>query len=198
MNAAPAATHRVWLVWSNEHTAWWRANSAGYTTDIREAGRYTHAEALSHSRSGRLHPDGKPEEVPVLAPEGVDAEVAAIPDDCFGALEAEIVRLRDRYEKPGQRCNGGHVNNLPVALWDCPMHTEEMRSLLLDFERQWEALIAFNCECADRASRERGDDPEHGDNPNCPEHESCDCLTCRSREFWQAYKRKVERQRECV
>lgn len=33
------------LVWSNEHQQWWRANKTGYTRYIEEAGRYTEDEA---------------------------------------------------------------------------------------------------------------------------------------------------------
>ena len=33
------------LIWSEEHQAWWRANSCGYTTSIRQAGRYPEEEA---------------------------------------------------------------------------------------------------------------------------------------------------------
>lgn len=29
-----------WLIWSNEHNGWWRANEAGYTKLRSEAGRY--------------------------------------------------------------------------------------------------------------------------------------------------------------
>lgn len=36
-----------YLVWSNEHKAWWRAGHAGYTYHLSQAGRYTRAEALS-------------------------------------------------------------------------------------------------------------------------------------------------------
>jgi hypothetical protein len=33
------------LVWSNQHGMWWRADHRGYTQHIEEAGRYTRAEA---------------------------------------------------------------------------------------------------------------------------------------------------------
>jgi hypothetical protein len=36
----------VYLIWSVEHDAWWRPGRQGYTHDIREAGRYTHREAM--------------------------------------------------------------------------------------------------------------------------------------------------------
>lgn len=35
-----------WLIWSNEHNAWWRAGGHGYTPDRDEAGRFSHDEAL--------------------------------------------------------------------------------------------------------------------------------------------------------
>ena len=35
-----------YLIWSNEHQAWWRAGGTGYTKHLREAGRYTQADAL--------------------------------------------------------------------------------------------------------------------------------------------------------
>lgn len=35
-----------WLVWSNEHRAWWGPNHAHYYWDITEAGRYTLEEAM--------------------------------------------------------------------------------------------------------------------------------------------------------
>lgn len=44
----------------------------------------------------------------------------------------EVKRLQDKYEKPGQKCGNGHVNNLPIKLWDCPACTEKLRK-----ERKW-------------------------------------------------------------
>lgn len=42
-----------YLVWSNEHGAWWRPNSHGYTTYAKAAGVYSFAEALSISWQAR-------------------------------------------------------------------------------------------------------------------------------------------------
>lgn len=34
-----------WLIWSHEHSAWWRPNRLGYTGDVAQAGRYTKEDA---------------------------------------------------------------------------------------------------------------------------------------------------------
>jgi hypothetical protein len=34
-----------YLVWSNEHQAWWRGGHRGYTSSIEEAGRYERSDA---------------------------------------------------------------------------------------------------------------------------------------------------------
>ena len=44
----------------------------------------------------------------------------------------EIKRLKNKYEEPGQKCNSGHKNVLPVSLWDCPICTEQLRK-----EKEW-------------------------------------------------------------
>lgn len=36
----------LYLIWSNQHRAWWRHKSAGYTTKVSSAGRYSHEEAI--------------------------------------------------------------------------------------------------------------------------------------------------------
>ena len=49
------------VVWSNEHSAWWRANSCGYVTEILGAGLYTLEEA--EAICAKPHDDGRADEV---------------------------------------------------------------------------------------------------------------------------------------
>lgn len=45
----------MYLIWSNEHQAWWRPNSRGYTLYVDRAGRYSWEDAFkiaSHARDG--------------------------------------------------------------------------------------------------------------------------------------------------
>lgn len=57
-----------YLIWSNEHRAWWRAGRMGYTRRLKEAGVYSRDEALKICRdaipgtAGRL---GMLPEIPV-------------------------------------------------------------------------------------------------------------------------------------
>lgn len=39
-------TERVWLIWSHEHKAWWRADGWGYVRRSNRAGRFTYDEAF--------------------------------------------------------------------------------------------------------------------------------------------------------
>lgn len=41
-----ADTDATYLVWSNEHSKWWRAGGFGYCRTLAEAGRYTHTQAM--------------------------------------------------------------------------------------------------------------------------------------------------------
>jgi len=36
----------LYLVWSHEHSAWWRRGGAGYTKRVSEAGRYSRNDAM--------------------------------------------------------------------------------------------------------------------------------------------------------
>lgn len=62
---------KVWLIWSNEHGAWWKPSWCGYTDDLWGAGRYTETEAAEVCRKAAYGwRDGSlPPEVMVPAPE---------------------------------------------------------------------------------------------------------------------------------
>lgn len=40
------AVNADWLIWSNEHNAWWGPGHCGYPDDIAAAGGYTLAQAI--------------------------------------------------------------------------------------------------------------------------------------------------------
>lgn len=66
----------IWLVWSNEHSGYWGPNHCGYYRDLKDAGRYTLAEAnkiaeTASPRAAGLVFDGIPPEVVVPSPEAV-------------------------------------------------------------------------------------------------------------------------------
>jgi hypothetical protein len=58
-----------YLIWSNEHGAWWRSGSQGYTTSLQQAGRYSREDAIvkccGHGRG--KDKGGAPYEIPVRA-----------------------------------------------------------------------------------------------------------------------------------
>ncbi len=60
-----------WLIWSNEHRAWWGPRRCGYPRDIAEAGRYTLKDARNICRSrswevGHIPPETMIHEAEVL------------------------------------------------------------------------------------------------------------------------------------
>ena len=59
-----------YLIWSNEHSAWWRPNRCGYTCVIGQAGRYSKQEARQIcTRANAFIDEGAdPHEVAVPAP----------------------------------------------------------------------------------------------------------------------------------
>jgi len=63
-----------YVVWSNEHSAWWGPRRSGYYTHLSAAGRYDRNEAIRicvDARGGRRF-NSNPSEVPILL---ADAEV---------------------------------------------------------------------------------------------------------------------------
>lgn len=68
-----------YLVWSNEHQAWWGPEHRGYTRHIDRAGRYDRAEALSiaGTRDGGWHVrKGNPDEIAIPERDAVEQYAA--------------------------------------------------------------------------------------------------------------------------
>ena len=61
-----------YLVWSNQHRAWWRSNSCGYTRNVESAGRYSRDEAIQISRGRGWPATGIPDEIPVPEQDAMD------------------------------------------------------------------------------------------------------------------------------
>jgi len=149
---------RIWLVWSNEHGAWWRPNTWGYTYQISEAGRYTEAEAIRHSQSRPATPTAPCPEVMLLAPEAQMARLDAMTDRM---MRTEALRLLTIYEFPGSRCHAGHDNKVSKSLWECPRCTDRLRERLTKLRAQMDSFAEYDCETENDAS--------------------CDCITCYAR-----------------
>lgn len=80
-----------YVVWSNEHSAWWGPKRSGYYTHLVAAGRYTRDEAIricQGARGGRRY-NANPSEVPILL---ADAEA-------FWTEDGLEERRRDESEK---------------------------------------------------------------------------------------------------
>jgi hypothetical protein len=73
-----------YLVWSNEHMAWWRPDSMGYTRNIANAGTYARSDAMEISQKASSHIDWTrqtPNELPV--------RVADLPESVRDLIEGE-------------------------------------------------------------------------------------------------------------
>jgi hypothetical protein len=46
-----------YIIWSNEHKAYWRPNAAGYTKAKSQAGRYSLADAIAICDDANLNRD---------------------------------------------------------------------------------------------------------------------------------------------
>lgn len=84
-----------YLVWSNEHSAWWGRERCGYTRIIANAGRYNRAEALSiaGTRDGGWHVcKGNPDEIAIPEQDAIDqyADITRAQREDGAISEAEI------------------------------------------------------------------------------------------------------------
>lgn len=55
-----------WLIWSNEHCAWWRPNYASYCYERKDAGRYSFEEACHIVKNANYGLAHEPNESMVL------------------------------------------------------------------------------------------------------------------------------------
>lgn len=57
----------LYLVWSNEHHAWWKPDERGYTRIIERAGRYARADAITIAsrRGGGWQAESNPYEIAI-------------------------------------------------------------------------------------------------------------------------------------
>ena len=92
----------IYLVWSNEHHAYWGPNKSGYTTSWLEAGRYTREEAAECCSRRTWEPRRPPPEVMVVAPDSerdafTMAELCAIPQQLQDRIrKATRTAIRER------------------------------------------------------------------------------------------------------
>jgi hypothetical protein len=64
-----------YLIWSNEHRLWWRPDERGYCSLVKDAGRYSRADAIwisgMHDGWG---PNGDKPEMPILEADAIECE----------------------------------------------------------------------------------------------------------------------------
>ncbi len=88
----------VYLIWSNEHRAWWGPGRHGYLTDTDKAGRYSEVEATEvvlNANRYRDH-DLPPNEIMVLAPPRVDtSDIPETREAWFERARLLMVQLQD-------------------------------------------------------------------------------------------------------
>jgi len=64
---------KKWVIWSEEHSQWWKPGKRGYTRRLREAGRYTAKEAAEILlEANRYLKVGEFNEIAISDPLGVD------------------------------------------------------------------------------------------------------------------------------
>lgn len=55
-----------WIIWSNEHNAWWGADHKGYVAERKVAGRYSYDEALKIVKGANIGLKDVPNEAMVM------------------------------------------------------------------------------------------------------------------------------------
>jgi hypothetical protein len=83
-----------WVVWSEEHSSWWRAGGSGYTSSLRLAGRFTESEARKIAdKANRYLPGGIFNEVAL--PDPLAAERSSAMSEHQQLTDADVLdRLR--------------------------------------------------------------------------------------------------------
>lgn len=64
-----------YLIWSNEHVAWWRPDGCAYTVSIEHAGRYSREQAMKICKGanyGFMQDTTNPNEIPVLEADALE------------------------------------------------------------------------------------------------------------------------------
>lgn len=104
-----------YLIWSNEHAAWWRPNASGYTAYIEDAGRYSREKAIAHSRVRDQH-RGMP--LPEMPIKEIDALAITTHDsqrydnakgDPIGRYAVELVQTANRRNRCVIGSHQGHL-----------------------------------------------------------------------------------------
>ena len=94
-----------YVVWSNEHSAWWGANRSGYYTHLSAAGRYSRDEAIRICRGARggREFNQNPSEVPILLQ---DAEAFWTEEGLAEWQKREADRIRREIEASEREYEG--------------------------------------------------------------------------------------------
>jgi len=80
-----------YLVWSAEHSAWWRPDYRGYTTNISKAGFYARDEAMRIVNDATFNWTEHPSEIPVALG---DLPLAAMQSIGTGGTNEQVAKLR--------------------------------------------------------------------------------------------------------
>jgi hypothetical protein len=96
-----------------------RAVLKGCGADIDKASERVAAAILSAEKRGREFKDT------LFNTLRKDIEqIAENASDEIERLNARVAEMERKYERPGITCGRGHVNILPVSLWNCPICTD--------------------------------------------------------------------------